>query len=65
MGHIIPDTNHFIGLHSQLHLVISKLLAFAIRLLNLPQYGQFLFGGNCPGIGRVLFSQGINLPFEI
>lgn len=59
------DTNHFIGLHGQLHLIIAKLLAFTVRLLNLPQYGQLLLGGKSPGIGCVLFSQRVYLSFKI
>lgn len=59
------DTNHFIGLHSQLHLVISKLLAFTVRLLDLPQDGEFLLRGKSPGVGCVLFSQRVDLSFQI
>lgn len=59
------DTNHLIGLHGQLHLVISKLLAFTVRLLNLPQYGELLLRGECPGVGCVLFRQRVYLSFKI
>lgn len=55
------DTNHLVGLHGQLHLVISKLFAFTVWLLNLSQYGQLLLRGKSPGIGCVLFSQGVYL----
>lgn len=58
-------TNHFVRLHGQLHLIISKLFTFTVGLLNLPQYWQLLFGGKSASVGRVFFSQRVDLSFQI
>lgn len=61
----MPSTNHFIGLHGQLHLVISELLAFTVRLLNLPKYGKLLLRRKRSSIRCILFSQRVYLSFKI
>ena len=54
-------TDHLISLHGQLHFVIPKLLAFAVRLLDLPQNSKLLFRREGPGVGCVIFCQGVDL----
>lgn len=55
-------TDHLISLHGQLHFVIPKLLAFAVRLLDLPQNSKLLFRREGPGVGCVILCQGVYLP---